>query len=144
MSFKFAKLPDEIESEAGRDENDKLFAVPGTDPAKDLKWSKLFMLGNPSFFIFEIEDQLQIRIPRNLFTNLCLYLSLNLEHRSSLSSGFSGCVWNRLGAKVMRIYNDRGFVHVYHHTRELNLEAAIACEWRGATGPAWKWPIRSR
>jgi hypothetical protein len=37
VSFKFAKLPDETESEAGREENEKLFPVPGTDPAKDLK-----------------------------------------------------------------------------------------------------------
>ena len=37
VSFKFAKLPDEIESEAGREDNEKLFEVAGTDPAKDLK-----------------------------------------------------------------------------------------------------------
>lgn len=37
VSFKFAKLPEEIESEAGRKENEKLFAVAGTDPANDLK-----------------------------------------------------------------------------------------------------------
>jgi hypothetical protein len=29
VSFKFAKLPNEIESEAGREDNEKLFEVPG-------------------------------------------------------------------------------------------------------------------
>ena len=113
VSFKFVKLPDEIESEAGREENEKLFAVPVADPAKDLNWSKLFMLGNPSFCIFEIVDWLQLWNPKNSLS-LSLALSWTL-----LSSGFSVCSWNDLGAKAMRLYSNR-VVHVYYHVRHID------------------------
>lgn len=36
VSFKFAKLPNVIESEDGRPGTEKVFAVPGMDPDKDL------------------------------------------------------------------------------------------------------------
>ena len=57
MSFKFAKLPEDVESEEGREEKEKVFAVPGTEADSVFKRSKLFMLGNPSFCICEIENR---------------------------------------------------------------------------------------
>lgn len=48
VSFRFAKLPDEIESEEGREDNG--FVVPEIEPYNDLNWSRLLEIGNPSFF----------------------------------------------------------------------------------------------
>lgn len=56
MIFKFAKLPEVIESEDEREEIDKVFAVPEADPVKDLNWSKLFMPKNPNFCILKCSN----------------------------------------------------------------------------------------
>lgn len=56
MIFKFAKLPIASESEAAREEKEKVFPTPENDPDRDLNWSKLFMLGNPCFCILESES----------------------------------------------------------------------------------------
>lgn len=53
--FKFAKLPIASESEEVREEKEKVFPTPEDDPDRDLSWSKLFMLGNPSFCISNLK-----------------------------------------------------------------------------------------
>lgn len=63
VSFKFAKLPDDVES-GGRGENEKVFAVPETDDESDLSWSNLFMLVNPSFCILQVRISLILRVLR--------------------------------------------------------------------------------
>lgn len=54
MSLRFAKLPDEMESEEEREESDGGFAVPDTEPYKDLNWSRLLDIGNASLCIAKI------------------------------------------------------------------------------------------
>lgn len=101
VSFKFAKLPDETESEDWRAEidDDNGFAVPDAEPYNDLNLSRLFEIGNPPSFCIamaKIETENEKWNPRNLNEKFQGLYSLSQYSVIALQRRFSSVLlkWN--------------------------------------------------